>query len=192
MLGRLILFGLTWTLLHHALGGIRHLILDAGRAHDYPWREYLARASVVGSVALTILVWIIGYIVWSEVGDARIQNVARPGSRSRLGEVRHEQLWRQRLTAIIGLPLAVVFSRSCTGLDSIMPPRRLSDPRDKVVLLLTIVHTFVHMRLGMQVIIEDYVRATLAKTGLLMANTGFTAALGIAGAFAALQISFGN
>ena len=59
--GQLVLFGLTWALLHHALGGIRHLILDAGRAHDHPWREYLARASIVGSVALTILLWIVGY-----------------------------------------------------------------------------------------------------------------------------------
>src|SRR3546814_1167214 len=64
ILGQLILFGLTWALLHHALGGIRHLVLDMGRAHDYPWREYLARASLIGSVALTVLLWIIGYIVW--------------------------------------------------------------------------------------------------------------------------------
>lgn len=62
--GQLILFGFTWALLHHALGGIRHLIWDTGRAHDYPWREYLAQATIVGSVALTMLVWIFGYFVW--------------------------------------------------------------------------------------------------------------------------------
>lgn len=62
--GQVILFGLTWALIHHALGGIRHLIWDTGRAHDYPWREYLARATIIGSVAFTCLVWIIGYVVW--------------------------------------------------------------------------------------------------------------------------------
>lgn len=63
--GQIILLGFTWTLLHHMLGGIRHLIWDTGRAHDYPWREYLARATIIGSVALTILLWIVGYsVLW--------------------------------------------------------------------------------------------------------------------------------
>lgn len=59
--GRIVLLLLTWALLHHALGGVRHLIQDTGLAHDHPWREYLARATLAGSVALTILLWI---VVW--------------------------------------------------------------------------------------------------------------------------------
>lgn len=61
--GQVILFGLTWALLHHSFGGIRHLIHDAGRAHDLPWREYLARASLAGSLAGTVLLWIIGHSI---------------------------------------------------------------------------------------------------------------------------------
>ncbi len=59
--GLLVLFGFTWALLHHALGGVRHLIWDTGRAHDHPWREYLARATILGSLALTTLIWSVFY-----------------------------------------------------------------------------------------------------------------------------------
>ncbi len=60
-LGRLILFGFTWSLLHHLLGGIRHLIWDLGYGYSYEARNGLAWATLVGSVALTLIVWIIGY-----------------------------------------------------------------------------------------------------------------------------------
>jgi len=63
-LGRLVLFGYTWALLHHALGGIRHLIWDTGRGFGLDTIEWLARATLGGSLVLTLVVWIIGYSVW--------------------------------------------------------------------------------------------------------------------------------
>jgi succinate dehydrogenase cytochrome b subunit len=59
--GRLVLFGFTWALLHHALGGIRHLIWDTGRGFDVTVVEWMARANLAGSIMLTILLWIIAY-----------------------------------------------------------------------------------------------------------------------------------
>ena len=61
-LGRLILFGYTWALIHHMLGGIRHLIWDTGRGFGPQERERMAVAGVVGSVGLTIVIWIVGYL----------------------------------------------------------------------------------------------------------------------------------
>jgi succinate dehydrogenase / fumarate reductase cytochrome b subunit len=61
--GRFILFGYTWALLHHLLGGIRHLIWDAGYGFEAREREWLSLATLVGSVSLTILIWIFGYLV---------------------------------------------------------------------------------------------------------------------------------
>lgn len=61
-IGRLVLFGYTWALLHHMLGGIRHLIWDTGHGFEPAEREMLAVATIVGSIALTILVWIVGYL----------------------------------------------------------------------------------------------------------------------------------
>src|SRR5262245_23864904 len=63
LIGRLILFGYTWALLHHMLGGIRHLIWDLGYGFGPSEREWLTLATLAGSVALTILLWFAGYLV---------------------------------------------------------------------------------------------------------------------------------
>lgn len=62
-LGRLLLFGFTWALIHHLLGGIRHLIWDTGYAMGKPARDWLSWATIIGSVALTLIIWIVGYLV---------------------------------------------------------------------------------------------------------------------------------
>jgi len=62
-LGRLVLFGFSWSLFHHMLGGIRHFIWDAGHGLDDPEREWLAMATLAGGFVLTILVWSVGYAV---------------------------------------------------------------------------------------------------------------------------------
>ena len=59
--GRLLLFGFTWALIHHALGGLRHLLWDTGRGFDLAVVEWLARANLAGSIVLTLLLWVIGY-----------------------------------------------------------------------------------------------------------------------------------
>jgi succinate dehydrogenase / fumarate reductase cytochrome b subunit len=63
LVGRLVLFGYTWALIHHMLGGIRHLIWDTGRGFGPQEREWLVRAGLAGSIGLTIFIWIIGYLV---------------------------------------------------------------------------------------------------------------------------------
>jgi succinate dehydrogenase / fumarate reductase cytochrome b subunit len=62
IVGQIVLFGFTWALLHHALGGIRHLIWDLLYGFEPAEREMLALSTLVGSVALTIVVWIVGYL----------------------------------------------------------------------------------------------------------------------------------
>jgi succinate dehydrogenase / fumarate reductase cytochrome b subunit len=68
IIGMLILFGYTWALIHHMLGGIRHLIWDTGRGFGPAEREWLTLATIIGSVGLTLLIWIVGFIV---IGGAR-------------------------------------------------------------------------------------------------------------------------
>ncbi len=63
LIGRLVLFGYTWTLIHHMLGGIRHFIWDTGRGFGPQEREWLARATLAGSVGLTFILWAIGLLV---------------------------------------------------------------------------------------------------------------------------------
>ena len=61
--GLLILFGFTWALFHHLLGGIRHFIWDAGYGMDHPEREWLAQGTLVGGIGLTVLVWILVFVL---------------------------------------------------------------------------------------------------------------------------------
>jgi succinate dehydrogenase / fumarate reductase cytochrome b subunit len=62
IVGRLILFGYTWALIHHMLGGIRHLIWDTGRGFGPSEREWLAAANLIGSIAVTVVLWIVGLL----------------------------------------------------------------------------------------------------------------------------------
>lgn len=62
ILGRLVLFGYTWALLHHMIGGIRHLVWDTGRGLEKNTSTKIAWASLACSVALTILLWAIALI----------------------------------------------------------------------------------------------------------------------------------
>lgn len=59
--GRLILFGYTWALVHHSLGGLKHLMWDTGRGLDKHFATKLAWVTLASSIALTALIWIIGY-----------------------------------------------------------------------------------------------------------------------------------
>lgn len=63
VIGRLVLFGFTWALFHHLIGGIRHFLWDVGYGMDAPLRDQLAWATLIGGFALTIVAWAIGYAV---------------------------------------------------------------------------------------------------------------------------------
>ena len=62
LVGRLILFGYTWALLHHMLGGLRHFMWDMGHGYEKHFSTRLALATPVVSVALTVLIWIVAAV----------------------------------------------------------------------------------------------------------------------------------
>ena len=61
--GRLIVFGYTWALMHHMLGGIRHFVWDLGYGFKANEREALTWGALIGGIALTVLIWIIAYAI---------------------------------------------------------------------------------------------------------------------------------
>jgi succinate dehydrogenase / fumarate reductase, cytochrome b subunit len=63
VIGRLVLFGYTWALLHHMLGGLRYLIWDTGRGFGAAEREFMVRATLAGSITLTIILWVVSYLM---------------------------------------------------------------------------------------------------------------------------------
>ena len=62
-LGLLVLFGYTWSLVHHMLGGVRHLVWDFGHGMEPQTRLAMARYTLFASVPLTVLIWIVAFVV---------------------------------------------------------------------------------------------------------------------------------
>ena len=104
-----------------------------------------------------------------------------------------QHFWRQRLTAVANVPLTIAFVLivvALLGRNHAAVVQILGSPLVAVIMLLFIMSVTTHMRIGMQVIIEDYVHDEGLKLILLMANTFFAIAVGLASAFAILMLSF--
>jgi succinate dehydrogenase / fumarate reductase, membrane anchor subunit len=105
-----------------------------------------------------------------------------------------DHFWRQRLTAVANIPLTiavVVIVVMLLGRNQAAVAQILGSPLVAIVMLLFILSTVAHMRIGMQVIVEDYVHDEFAKLTLIMANTFFCIAVGLASAYGIFKLSFG-
>lgn len=115
----------------------------------------------------------------------RGRGAARSGTRD---------FWRQRLTAVANVPLtiaAIIIMITLLGRNQTAVAQILGAPLVAIIMLLFVASVTVHMRIGMQVIIEDYVHDESTKLTLIMANTFFAIAVALASAFGILKLSFG-
>jgi succinate dehydrogenase / fumarate reductase membrane anchor subunit len=122
--------------------------------------------------------------------------------RTPLGQVRGlgasktgtEHFWQQRVTAVANVPLVIFliwFVISHLGAKRPDVAASVQNPFVAVTLSLAMASIIWHMRLGMQVIIEDYVRGHGLKLALLLLNTFFAVALFAAAAYAILKMNLG-
>jgi succinate dehydrogenase / fumarate reductase membrane anchor subunit len=105
-----------------------------------------------------------------------------------------EHFWRQRLTAVANVPLTIAFVLilvSLLGRNHAAAAQILGSPLVAIIMLLFILSITVHMRIGMQVVIEDYIHDEPRRLILLMANTFFSLAVALASAYGILKLSFG-
>ena len=105
-----------------------------------------------------------------------------------------ELFWRQRLTAVANIPLtiaAIVILVMLLGRNQAATAQILGSPAVTIIMMLFMISTVVHMKIGMQVIIEDYVHEDSSKLTLLMANTFFCWIVGAIAVYALLKLSFG-
>ncbi len=101
--------------------------------------------------------------------------------------------WTQRLTAIALVPLVLWLAFSIASLpdmDYIAIREWLSTPFNAIVMILFIIAGFYHAKLGLQVVIEDYVGSHGPRTAAIIAVTFIAAALGVTGVFSVMRIAF--
>ena len=105
-----------------------------------------------------------------------------------------EEFWLQRMTAIAGIPLTIAglsLVISLTGRSYPAVKQILGSPLVAVLMILFVLASVIHMKIGVQVVVEDYVYDKNQKFTLLILNTFFAWAIGLACVFAILKISFG-
>ena len=101
--------------------------------------------------------------------------------------------WQQRLTAIANVPLTlfiVGFIIMHLGATRANVVASLQNPFAAIAMSLAVISMLWHMRLGLQVVIEDYVHAEGRKLALILANTFFVLVLGALALFSILKMSF--
>jgi len=102
--------------------------------------------------------------------------------------------WLQRLTAVANLPLVIgmlIVVVSLVGRSHATAIARLTNPFIALLVIAAVISVVTHMRIGMQVIIEDYVHSESRKVLLVMANTFFCIGIALATLYAILKINFG-
>jgi len=122
--------------------------------------------------------------------------------RTPLGRVRHlgsahhgtRAFWHQRLTSVANVPLTIaviVIVMGMLGRNHAAVVQILGSTFVSITLILFVLSSVYHMWIGMQVIIEDYVHHENSKFAMLMANTFFSIAVGLAAVYAIFKLAFG-
>ena len=101
--------------------------------------------------------------------------------------------WRQRLTALLLIPLVLLigFSLAALPADHATLVGWIQQPWVTVVLVLLVIVTFYHAQLGLQVVIEDYISSHSRRTAVLLLTNLACLLLGTIGVISVLKISFG-
>src|SRR5262249_39847160 len=104
----LVLLAYSWALLHHMLGGLRHLVWDTGHGFSIAQVNALSWFTIIGSVVLTLALWLVGLTLRGELLDVELPHAARPRPWPGFGSDRHRSFLEtaphrggQRLSGVV-------------------------------------------------------------------------------------------
>lgn len=113
-----------------------------------------------------------------------------------LGAAHHgvQHWWLQRVTSVALIPLTLWFVASLV--TAMMSPNVVkvavwfASPLNAIAMVMLLIATFIHVRLGVQVVIEDYIKKPVSKYGLLLANNFFCFCAAALSILAVLKLHF--
>jgi succinate dehydrogenase / fumarate reductase membrane anchor subunit len=103
-----------------------------------------------------------------------------------------EHFWRERASSVALIPLTAWFVYAAIHLIGLSYEDAftfLHEPVNAIAMLLFVIASVIHMTLGLQVVIEDYVHTEGSKLLLFLANKAFGWIIGVASVFAILRIA---
>ncbi len=129
--------------------------------------------------------------------DPRV-SIRTPRARVRgLGVAHHGagHWWQQRVTAVANTVLMIAFVviiASMAGRGYVEATQLIAKPLVSIILILALLSVTIHMRIGMQVVIEDYVHGQATKVAAVFANNIYAVLVAVACLYAVLRIGFGQ
>ena len=150
--GRLLMFGFTWAMFHHAIGGIRHFIWDLGKGFNLITVENMARINLVGGFPAHHPA--LGHRLWSDVMNNE-GNMRTPLKKVRgfgASKTGTDHFWQQRATAVANIPLMICmiwFVLAHLGATRAEVIASLHNPFIALVLIMGLASVFWHMRVGL-------------------------------------------
>lgn len=189
---RLVALAVTYSFFQHLFSGLRHFVLDIGAGYELKTNRSWSLVVFIAALAATALVVL---VTLEQMVGRNMGNGTELGRVRGLGSAKHgSHHWiHQRTTAVGNLLLTVWLGASLFLLPNFEQETLanwLAQPLVAVPMILMLISIFWHLRLGLQVFIEDYVHEPAPKVAAMIALNFYAVAGCVFGIFTVAKLAF--